>query len=124
MTVLWVLLACAEPPRFPDPITDLLSKMDADGSGDLNVSELRGDAASRAMAIVDRDKNARLNPKELRHMMARISSQQQPPHRQRKQPLSELSARGAAESYEEERQHAAPRACRDRRPRRLHEGPV
>lgn len=76
MMVLWTLLACAaEPPRFPDPVDDLLSKMDADGSRALDVSELRGDAVHRVMAIFDRDKDERLERTELRAMMARVGSQ-------------------------------------------------
>ena len=74
MMVLWVLLSCAEP-RFPDPVHDLLSKMDTDRSQSLEPSELRGDATQRVMAIADRDGSERLEVDELQGMMSRIGSQ-------------------------------------------------
>lgn len=72
---LWGLLSCVAEPRFPDPVYDLLSRMDADRSQSLELAELRGDAAQRVMAIVDRDRSARLEVDELQGMMSRISSQ-------------------------------------------------
>ena len=76
MIVLWALLACtAAPPQFPHPVEDLLTKMDTNRSGVLEIAELRGDAAQRVLSFVDRNRDGRLDQPELKRMMAHISSQ-------------------------------------------------